>query len=118
MWRDLLRRLLSRLGLIEPPALVVKFSAQHPNPAELKDGVVVVVLGDSHPKWACFRCPGGCGGRFQLPLNPDRRPQWIVTTDWLHRATISPSVLQTNGCQAHFWVRQGKVEWCQDSAPH
>lgn len=63
-------------------------------------------------------CPGGRGSRFQLPLNPSRRPQWVVATDWLQRASISPSVLQPNGCRAHFWVRDGQIEWCRDSAPH
>ena len=118
MWRDLVRNALVRLRAIAPPALTVKFSLQHPTPSELVDGVVVVVLGDEHPKWACLRCPGGCGSRFQLPLNPTRRPQWVVTTDWLQRASISPSVLQPNGCQAHFWVHKGQIEWCRDSAPH
>lgn len=118
MWRDLVRNALVRLRVIDQPALTVKFALQHPTRLELVNGVVVVVLGKDHPKWACFRCPGGCGSRFQLALNPNRRPQWVVTTDWLRRASISPSVLQPNGCKAHFWVRNGQIEWCRDSALH
>lgn len=118
MWRDILRRALVRSRLIEAPDFTVKFVDRHPTPAEIPERVLVVVRGSDHPKWACFRCPGGCGNRFQLSLNPERRPRWEVAADWLNRATVSPSVLQTNACRAHFWVRRGRVEWCADSAPH
>lgn len=118
MWRDFLRRVLVRCGVIDAPAFTVKFVDRHPTPAEVPDGVVVVVRGTDHPKWACFRCPGGCSSRFQLSLNPERRPRWTVAADWLNRATVSPSVLQTNACRAHFWIRQGRVDWCVDTASH
>jgi len=118
MWREYLRRALVRVGLIDEPDFTTKFVDRHPAPAEIPDGVIVIVVAANHPKWACFRCPGGCGHRFQLSLHPTRRPRWTVSGDWLNRATVSPSVLQTTACGAHFWVRNGQVEWCPDSGSH
>jgi len=118
MWRDLLRNILLRCQLIQPPDFTVRYADRHPTPEEIPDGIIVVVRGTEFPKWACFRCPGGCGTRFQLSLNPERRPGWRVAPDWLNRATVAPSVRQLNACRAHFWIHKGHVEWCPDSAPH
>lgn len=118
MWRDYVRRGLVQVRLINKPDFTVRFADRHPAPGDIPDGIIVIVSGVDHPKWACFRCPGGCGHRFQLSLNPTRRPRWTVSTDWLNRATVSPSVLQTAGCGAHFWIRTGHVEWCPDNTPH
>ena len=118
MWRDFVRATFLLLGIIEKPTLVVRFVDRHPAPEDMLEGVLIVVRGGRAYKWACFRCPGGCGHRFQLSLNPARRPRWAVTTDWLNRPTLTPSVLQTTACRAHFWVRQGHVDWCADSGSH
>lgn len=115
MWRDMLRDVLVWVNVIERPAFTVRYVARHPSPSQVRDGEIVVVQGGEHAKWACFRCPGGCENRFQLSLNPKLRPRWAVTTDWLNRPSVEPSVLQTTGCRAHFWVRHGRVQWCKDS---
>jgi len=66
-------------------------------------------------KWACLRCPGGCGEILLLSLNPTGRPRWTAAIDWLGRPTVQPSVKQLDGCRCHFWIRCGMVEWCSDS---
>ena len=63
-------------------------------------------------KWASFRCPGECGRIVRLRLAPTESPHWEVNTDWLGRATITPSVRQLTECDCHFWVRRGCVHWC------
>ncbi|WP_368040676.1 DUF6527 family protein [Roseicella sp. DB1501] len=88
---------------------------RHPTPEELPAGRLVVVEDGGRQKWVCFRCPGGCGARLQLSLNPTRRPRWGVSLDWLRRPSISPSVHQTNACRCHFWVKQGAIDWCRDT---
>jgi len=118
MWRDILRNLLVGAGFIERPRFTIRFVDRHPSPDQISVGEIVVVEGDEYLKWACFRCPGGCGNRFQLSLYPSRHPQWRIRTDWLNRPSIMPSVLQVTECRAHFWVRQGNVEWCADSRCH
>ncbi|PQA85880.1 DUF6527 family protein [Hyphococcus luteus] len=68
-------------------------------------------------KWASLRCPGGCGRRIDLSLNPHQRPRWSVTLDWWRRPTVSPSVHQRNACGCHFWIKRGQVNWCKNGRP-
>lgn len=116
MLRHLLREALVALRLIPRPDLSVRVAADHPSPDDLVPGRLVVVRDGARSKWACLRCPGGCGERIQLSLHPTRRPRWSVRLDWLRRPTVEPSVRQTNACRCHFWIRDGRVEWCADSA--
>ncbi|WP_246628708.1 DUF6527 family protein [Methylomagnum ishizawai] len=88
---------------------------RHPKPDELPPGLLVVVKDGGYLKWACFRCPGGCGEKLQLSLNPSRRPRWTVGLDWLRRPTLTPSVHQFNACRCHFVLKNGIVNWCRDS---
>lgn len=115
MWRDMLRRLLVLLRAVPRPDLVVRAMHRHPNPQEIADGMVIVVQDGPRQKWACLRCPGGCGEKLQLSLHPSRHPRWTLTVDWLHRPSTTPSVRQLNACRCHFWIEKGMVVWCADS---
>ena len=115
MWRDILREILIHVRLVDRPTYTLRFVQRHPTPDQVPLGEIIVVQAQSHLKWACFRCPGGCSGRFQLSLHPSRRPRWTVSADWLNRPSIDPSVHQSTGCGAHFWIRSGGVVWCKDS---
>lgn len=115
MIRDCVREALVLFGLIKRPEMTVRIVDRHPSPKELVASVLIVVEGGGKQKWACFQCPGGCGNRFQLSLNPLQRPHWMVESDWLGRPTIAPSIHQKNSCRAHFWIKAGEVEWCPDS---
>jgi hypothetical protein len=115
MWRDCLRQILVSLHIIRRPDLVSRITDRHPTPEELTSGTIVVVEDGGRAKWACLRCPGGCGERLQLSLNPRRRPSWSIDLDWLRRPTVEPSVRQLNTCRCHFWIKGGAVEWCADS---
>ena len=116
-WRDLLSRILIDLGVIPRPHLYGRIMDRHPTPDELREGILVLVKDSGHLKWACFRCPCGCGEKLQLSLNPSRRPRWIVTFDSFLRPTVSPSIHQLNACQCHFWIKRGMIQWCRDSGP-
>lgn len=118
MWRALLRRLLVRLGVVQRPDVLARFVERHPTPEELPLGSLVIVQDGARQKWACLRCPGGCGAKLQLSLNPARRPCWKVAFDWLGRPSISPSIHQQNACRCHFWLKRGIVEWCAGSRTH
>lgn len=115
MWRDIARRALVATGIIPRPDLVARVMDRHPTPGDLQPGVLVVVQDGDLAKWACLRCPGGCGEKLQLSLNTSRRPRWAVSLDRLHRPSVSPSVHQLNDCHCHFWIKGGTVEWCADS---
>jgi len=68
MIRDWIREVLVTLRWIRRPEMTVRIMDHHPGPNDLVTGVLVVVEGGGRQKWACFRCPGGCGNRFQLSL--------------------------------------------------
>jgi hypothetical protein len=115
MWQAFLRWLLVWLGLIRRPAYLAREQSLHPTPEELTPGTLVLVIDDGRKKWVCFRCPCGCDQRIQLSLNPECRPRWSVSVDWLGRLSVSPSVHQLDGCRSHFWIRRGAIDWCLDS---
>ena len=115
MWRGLVLRSAVFLRLTDRPELVVRIVERHPTPEELRDGELIVVQDGDRQKWACLRCPGGCGEKLQLTLALHRRPRWLVHLDWLRRPSVTPSVRQLNNCRCHFWIEGGRVKWCSDS---
>ncbi len=115
MWRGLVLNALIFLRLTDRPDLVARIVERHPTPEALRDGELIVVQDGDRQKWACLRCPGGCGERLQLTLAQHRRPCWLVRLDWLRRPSVSPSVRQLNDCRCHFWIEAGCVRWCSDS---
>jgi hypothetical protein len=108
--------LLRRLGLLRADFLT-RVAARMPVDSEIGAGELVVVENGGLQKWACMKCPGGCGMKISLSLNANRRPRWGVVQDWFGRPSLEPSVHQTNPCRCHFWVRKGRVEWCADGHP-
>lgn len=115
MVTDFLRRILVKIGVIGVPALIGRIMTRYPATSDLPIGSLVLVKDGGLKKWVCFQCPGGCGEKIQLSLNPKKRPRWSIGLDWLSRPTIEPSVRQLNRCKCHFWVKKGRVEWCADS---
>ncbi len=109
-------RLLRAIGLLRAD-LLTRVADRMPADMEIKSDELVVVESDGFRKWACLKCPGGCGVKIALSLNPNRRPRWRVATDWFARPSIEPSVHQMNDCRCHFWVRRGVIEWCPDGRP-
>lgn len=109
-------RLLRAIGLLRAD-LLTRVADRMPADMEIKSGELVVVESDGFRKWACLKCPGGCGVKIALSLNPNRRPRWHVAADWFARPSIEPSVHQMNDCRCHFWVRRGVIEWCPDGRP-
>ncbi|MDB5416368.1 MAG: hypothetical protein JWR10_4703 [Rubritepida sp.] len=63
---DWSRALVVYVGRIPRPELVARVMEQHPSPEDLPAGVLVIVKDGAIAKWACLRCPGGCGARLQL----------------------------------------------------
>lgn len=113
--RPLILKLLVALRIIPRPDLTARSQPTHPNPEELPPGHLVVVRNGELEKWTCFQCPGGCGEKIMLSMSKSRRPRWKTVTDWLGRPTVEPSIRQVNECRCHFWIREGRVDWCADS---
>ncbi|MER8410029.1 MULTISPECIES: DUF6527 family protein [unclassified Mesorhizobium] len=115
MLRSILLWLLVSLGLARQPDFTVTIVRDHPDDGAMKPGRVYIVTSGAHMKWAYFLCPADPTEVIQLSLMTSRRPHWRLTRDWADRPTIHPSVWQTAGSHAHFWIRGGVVEWCEDS---
>lgn len=118
MLKALILKLLTGIGLVEPPDFIAETVPTHPTPAQLEEGKLFVVKDGKLDKWACFKCPGGCGEKIMLSLLPDRRPRWAVKLDWFRRPSVQPSVWQQNECGCHFWIKGGNVAWCDGGRPH
>ncbi|WP_366809845.1 DUF6527 family protein [Sphingomonas sp.] len=74
----------------------------------------LVVARHDQEDWSVgLRCPCGCGETIELMLLPEVRPRWSLTLDQLDRPSLSPSVWRRTGCRSHFWLRCGRVTWCE-----
>lgn len=111
----LLCSILVWLRLVPCPSFTVQFVEDHPDTPGMSDRHIYVVGAKGYSKWAYFRCPADRDEIVQLSLQPQRRPRWTVTVDFLGRPTIAPSVRQLDGSYAHFWIKKGAVIWCADS---
>jgi hypothetical protein len=40
-------------------------------------------------------------------------PRWDIALDGKGRVSLHPSVWRRVGCRSHFWVRAGKIVWCE-----
>lgn len=81
-------------------------------PAELPPRDLLVAR-EGDTLWAAgLRCPCGCGRRLELMLLPQVKPRWDLMVDARGRPSLHPSVWVKDGCRSHFWLRQGRVEWC------
>jgi hypothetical protein len=72
---------------------------------------LVLLTEDDEPWSVAMMCPCGCGQRVELPLLLGVYPRWSLTIDELRRPTLEPSIWLREGCQAHYFVRLGKVVW-------
>jgi Family of unknown function (DUF6527) len=114
--RTFIAKALRRLGFLRFD-LIGSVVPTMPEKGSLLDGDLALVVDGDIEKWACMRCPGGCGETISLSLNPNRRPRWKVGFDRWQRPTVEPSVWQKNECGCHFVIRDGIVNWCADGRP-
>jgi len=73
----------------------------------------VYLCGENGNYWAAaLLCPCGCGETIQLNLLTQARPCWSVQQHADGVASIMPSVWRKKGCGSHFFIRNGRVDWC------
>jgi hypothetical protein len=70
------------------------------------------VMGISHPWAVAMLCPCGCGSVIQLSLLETDSPRWRLSVDRKGIPTLAPSVYRTQGCKSHFFLRAGRIDWC------
>jgi hypothetical protein len=73
----------------------------------------LVLARDGKEDWCVgLNCPCGCGQKIELLVIPEAKPRWDLKTDTKGRPSLRPSVWLQQGCRSHFWLRDGRVQWC------
>lgn len=81
-------------------------------PAKLPLRNVTLAREDGEDWCVGLRCPCGCGKRLEMMVLQGVKPRWDVKRDADGSVTLHPSVWLREGCQSHFWIRGGKIVWC------
>lgn len=101
-----------RLKLVSRPAFLAQVVSEQPFEHEMEAGIIYEEVRGGHRKWLHLRCPK-CGEAIQLEA-AGQRSIWTMSSDWLWRPTIAPSIWETESCGAHFFVRKGRIVPCVD----
>ena len=73
----------------------------------------LVMTRDGNEDWSVgLRCPCGCGQRLEMMLLKEVTPRWDLAVNPRGHVSLHPSVSLREGCKSHFWVRSGKIVWC------
>ncbi len=84
-------------------------------PNTLPRGLVFIV-GTKGQEWlAVMTCPCGCDARLHLNLLKAQKPSWSWLIDTDKTVTLCPSVNRLAGCKSHFFLTEGRVQWCGKS---
>lgn len=103
-----------RQPILEYGTVEYKWGADRPKP---EPGIMQVVKQGDKVRMVDFLCPCSCGRTVPTFVTEDPKNKtdnvWIYTD--VHGPTLWPSIRWLSGCKAHFWIKQGKVEMCEDS---
>ena len=76
------------------------------------------VAGENGYFWAAaMLCPCGCGDVIELNLLKRAQPCWSVKEHPDGSASLMPSVWRRKGCRSHFYLRNGRIDWCRGYSP-
>jgi Family of unknown function (DUF6527) len=73
----------------------------------------LILANDDGEDWCVgFKCPCGCGRNIELLVIDEAHPRWDISVDGQKRPTLHPSVWLNTGCRSHFWIKNGRIQWC------
>jgi hypothetical protein len=73
----------------------------------------IVLAREDEEDWCVgMRCPCGCGQTIELMLIREVKPRWDLSVDGRGRPSLNPSIWMQTGCRSHFWLKRGRVHWC------
>ena len=82
------------------------------DPVEAPEKKVLYIVGTAEEPWQVeLICPCGCKDKIVLPVNNSTSPRWSLKITEQNIPTLHPSIWRTKGCNSHFFLRKGKVEW-------
>ena len=77
------------------------------------EGKKVYLVGNPGQEWlAGVLCPCGCGEKIELLLLEDQHPCWKLKKNKDETVSLSPSIWLKEGCKSHFFLKNGKIQWC------
>lgn len=94
--------------------VVVRAEFLDDEPERMVKDRLYVVGHPEHPWKAMIECPCNCGAVIELNLAPPARPLWKITVGADRLPTVHPSIWRTEGCRSHFWIRDGRIQWCKE----
>ncbi len=78
------------------------------------DTLTLYVVGEQGSFWfASLLCPCGCGDTITVTLLKADRPHWTLSKA-NNRPTLVPSIWRRKGCGSHFFLRGGRIIWCDE----
>lgn len=84
----------------------------------VNDKVVYCIYFKNKPRWILFRCPCGCMDVITLSAQYCHEPHWGLSATNEGLPTLYPSVWRDKGCLSHFWIKGGKIFWCEDTGTY
>lgn len=97
--------------LFERPYKVIVVEDDTP-PEKVRSKRIYLAHEDGEDWAVALRCPCGCGARLELMLLPEVKPHWKLQVDKNGVPSLKPSVWRETGCQSHFWLKKGRIIWC------
>ena len=90
-----------------------------PRLGELQHKFIAEFIGDTIPdgvilisekyETSAHNCPCGCDEKIVIPLGENG---WEATYKD-GRITLNPSLANRTPCKSHYYIRDGKVVWCE-----
>lgn len=80
-------------------------------PDHLRSGTVYLIGNDGYFWQMLMICPCGCKKALYMNLIEDYDPYWKYEIRG-KTISISPSINRMVGCRSHFFLKNGKIEWC------
>jgi len=76
---------------------------------------VYIIGGREHPFYAAVVCPRKkCAEVVHLEISADARRKWKVFEHRDKTVSLNPSIhVTTLPCRCHYWIRQGRIVWCE-----
>lgn len=109
----MLRKIWDFLRGLFDPALKIHIIKGDSLPKHMPTRDLILARDDEEDWCVGMRCPCGCGRTLELLVFPEANPGWRVEIDGKGRPSLAPSVWLKDGCRSHFWVRHGRVYWCE-----
>lgn len=80
-------------------------------PDRMRSGTVYLVGNQGYYWQTVMICPCGCQQILYMNLIDDYDPYWKFNIQG-KTISLSPSVNRLVGCKSHFFLKNGKIEWC------